>query len=618
MLFDDITLIEGADISNLTVASGTLVERGNLTPSDGEIFYQTDNSPGYYAYISGSWTKIGTGGDVTVHTADSDLHLTTTQNTLLDGITVTFDKVNYLNDVTSDIQAQLDLKSAQADVLLKDGSVALAGTLLPEMTGATGNVSVRDLGSTTQRYRNIYADELFLGASSLYVNGKKVIEDVSDTMTFATDPNQSMVLSTSGIGTLGLTSDNAILTLTSTQNEVNINGAGGIEMNVNNTLVSKHINMANAAANGNITLSTTGTASQIQLNAVATIAMTAPIIDFNGTITTDSYADLDAEILSISSSFSSHNHDTDYVNITGDTLTGALTLSGNPTLDNHAVNKAYVDSALTGLDTKGSVRLATNTNIANLTGTLTIDSVVTTVGDRILVKEQTDATQNGIYVVDGGAWARSLDADNTPSNEVSGGMYVFVEEGTTNADTGWTLNSVTGNANLGVDNLTFAKFTNATAPVSSVAGKTGAVSLEKADVGLDNVDNTSDLNKPISTLTQSEIDTKLDSASYTAADVLAKLVTVDGSGSGLDADTVDGYNPSAAEAFTANALVSRNASGYIYSNFFNMVADTTTAIASKLAVETTADGFLRWQTPAQFITNHDILTTTSIIDGGSF
>lgn len=78
--------------------------------------------------------------------------------------------------------------------------------------------------------------------------------------------------------------------------------------------------------------------------------------------------------------------------------------------------------------------------------------------------------------------------------------------------------------------------------VDSVAGKTGVVTLVKADVGLVNVDNTSDADKPISTATQTALDAKLASASYTASDVLAKIKTVDGDGSGLDADLLDGID----------------------------------------------------------------------------
>ncbi len=74
---------------------------------------------------------------------------------------------------------------------------------------------------------------------------------------------------------------------------------------------------------------------------------------------------------------------------------------------------------------------------------------------------------------------------------------------------------------------------------------TGTVSgISKSMVDLGNVDNTSDLSKPISTATQTALDTKLSSSNYTATDVLSKILTVDGTGSNLDADTLDGQHGS--------------------------------------------------------------------------
>lgn len=80
--------------------------------------------------------------------------------------------------------------------------------------------------------------------------------------------------------------------------------------------------------------------------------------------------------------------------------------------------------------------------------------------------------------------------------------------------------------------------------VLSVNGYTGAVTLAKADVGLGNVDNTSDASKPVSTAQQSALDLKLNTSAYTASDVLTKLLTVDGATSGLDADLLDGQHGS--------------------------------------------------------------------------
>lgn len=134
-----------------------------------------------------------------------------------------------------------------------------------------------------------------------------------------------------------------------------------------------------------------------------------------------------------------------------------------------AVNRSQLDAAAAGLDPKGSVRVATTANIA-LTGTQTIDGVAVVAGDRVLVKNQTTGSENGIYVVAAGAWTRATDADT--SAEVNGGMYVFVEEGTANADTGWVL-TTNNPITLGTTALVFTKFTAAATGLSRFATNIG-------------------------------------------------------------------------------------------------------------------------------------------------
>ena len=144
---------------------------------------------------------------------------------------------------------------------------------------------------------------------------------------------------------------------------------------------------------------------------------------------------------------------TDAVNKAGDTMTGALTLSGAPTQDLHAVTKAYVDSVVQGLDIKESVRVATTANIA-LSGALTVDGVALNVGDRVLVKNQTNAAENGIYVVADEAWTRAVDATN---GKISSGMFTFVEEGAVNANSGYVL-ATDGQIVVGTTELSFSQF----------------------------------------------------------------------------------------------------------------------------------------------------------------
>lgn len=120
-----------------------------------------------------------------------------------------------------------------------------------------------------------------------------------------------------------------------------------------------------------------------------------------------------------------------------------------------AVNKSYADALTSSLDIKASVRVATTANIT-LSGAQTIDGITVSVGDRVLVKDQTDATSNGIYVVAATAWARATDADSSP--EVTPGMFCFVEEGTSQGDTGWVLISGSTTTVLGETDLEFSQF----------------------------------------------------------------------------------------------------------------------------------------------------------------
>lgn len=128
-----------------------------------------------------------------------------------------------------------------------------------------------------------------------------------------------------------------------------------------------------------------------------------------------------------------------------------------PTDANDAATKAYVDAARAGLDVKDSVRAATTANIT-LSGEQTIDGVSVVAGNRVLVKNQSTASENGIYVAAAGAWARATDFDSDA--EVTSGAFVFVEEGTVAADSGWVL-TTDGAITVGTTGLTFAQFSGA-------------------------------------------------------------------------------------------------------------------------------------------------------------
>ena len=141
------------------------------------------------------------------------------------------------------------------------------------------------------------------------------------------------------------------------------------------------------------------------------------------------------------------------------------------------VNKTYVDSVANGLDVKASVRVATTANLAasynNGAGTLTassngaisIDGVTLSTNDRVLVKDQSTAAQNGFYKVTatggaGSAFVLTRTPDADAASELTAGAFTFTEEGTANADNGYVL-STNGAITLGTTSITFEQFSGA-------------------------------------------------------------------------------------------------------------------------------------------------------------
>lgn len=138
-----------------------------------------------------------------------------------------------------------------------------------------------------------------------------------------------------------------------------------------------------------------------------------------------------------------------------------LTNLGTPTAGTDAANKDYVDNAIQGLDPKASVRVATTaagTLASSFENNDTIDGITLATGDRILIKDQAAPEENGIYTVNAsGAPTRALDA-NSWGELIS--AFVWVEQGTANADTGWVC-TVNAGGTLNTTSVTFVQFTGA-------------------------------------------------------------------------------------------------------------------------------------------------------------
>lgn len=235
-----------------------------------------------------------------------------------------------------------------------------------------------------------------------------------------------------------------------------------------------------------------------------------------------------------------------------------LTNLGTPTAAGDAVSKSYVDNLTLGLSWKDSVRAATTT-----AGTLassfedgdTIDGVTLATGDRILIKDQAAPEENGIYVVQAtGAPTRATDMDawsEVPS------AAVFIQEGTTLADTGWTCTSNEGGT-LDTTAISFVQFT-------------GAASIT-AGTGLTKSGNTINFNTADTSLTVNADDVAVN------LNTTGGLETSTGIRIKLDA-TTDGYATIATGANGARVVSIKNA---------NIASDAAIAF-SKLASLTSAN-----------------------------
>lgn len=336
------------------------------------------------------------------------------------------------------------------------GAVSIAGAFtLPTTAGSSGQVLTTN-GSGASVWSNLPASSFTIagniGSDTFNTGETLTISGSGGISTTVTNNTYTIAISNSGV-TAG------------TYSKVTV-GADG-RVTAGSSLIASDIPTLNQ--------NTTGSAAS--LTTARNIAISGPITGtataFNGT------ADITIPVTAL---------DVGHVNVTGilavarggtgvttSTGTGSVVLSdsaaltGTPTAPTAAVGTnttqlattafvaAAVDAARSGLDAKESVRAATTANIT-LSNTQTVDGVALAVGNRVLVKNQTNGAENGIYVVQSGAWTRSTDADT--ATDLSSGTFVFVEQGTANADSGWVL-STEDPITIGTTSLTWVQFSGA-------------------------------------------------------------------------------------------------------------------------------------------------------------
>jgi len=390
--------------------------------------------------------------------------------------------------------------------------VGLTGvTNLPNITLGTGGAA----GTLTTN-----------GAYNLLLNTNAGTN--SGTITITQGVNGNIALTPNGTGTVSVTSLNKV-TITAPATGSTLTIADGKTLTANNTLTFTGTDSSSVAFGTGGTV--TYTSNKLSVFSATTSAELAGVIsDETGTgslvfgtsptfttsiltpvVTTTGATSLTLNTNSsgVGASITVQSGTNSNVNLapsgtgTVDVGSARITNLATPTQSTDAATKAYVDATATGLDVKQSVRLATTANLtatASGTGlgkTLTnsgtqavfaVDGVTAVVGDRVLVKNQTTTANNGVYTVTtvgtiSTNWVltRATDADNsTPATEVTSGMFTFIEEGSTLANTGWVL-STTGTITLDTTGLTFSQFSGAGTYLASggvqLTGNTFSVNL---------------------------------------------------------------------------------------------------------------------------------------------
>jgi len=346
-----------------------------------------------------------------------------------------------LKTVTS---GNLTINSA-ADLILQHGGTLNLATQANSVTILDDNAAALDINEGGTSYIKLVTTN---GSEKIEL-GKNV--EVTGTIDVSSSATVNSLTSNGAITATGnLTINTDKFTVTAGEGNTSISGTLAV---TNAATFSDSLTVSGATTlNGNITL---GNASgdTITITGTPTFAESA---DFDGGFTVAGSQTID---------------------MGGNKVTNI----GTPTQSTDATTKAYVDSVKQALDIKDSVRVASQSNLsttynngtngvgatltADSNGAVSIDSTSLTSGDRVLVKAQTDATENGIYSVttvgdvsNPFVLTRTTDADS--SSEVTGGMFTFVEEGS-DADAGFVLSNITGSATLGTDNITMTQFSGA-------------------------------------------------------------------------------------------------------------------------------------------------------------
>jgi hypothetical protein len=378
--------------------------------------------------------RIGTTAD-TIDTSTGNLTIAPASNLVINTGTVDFsgsatelkvvdNSATGLTIATAD-HTYITIDSTNSAELVKFGrQVEFSGAYtLPTADGTSGQALITN-GSGTVSFTDISTTLDIAGDS-----GTDTVSLVSDTFTF-----------TGGEGIDTAVTDN---TLTISGEDATTSNKGIASFDSTDFTVTSGAVAVNAITLGSSSLNPGATTTDIA--GLTSLVVDNLNIDGNEITSTDTNGDIS---LNPNGSGTVDVNSSRIVNVT------------DPTQAQDAATKSYVDAVKQALDIKDSVRVATTANITistDLNVGDTIDGVTLADGDRVLVKDQSTASENGIYVA-GSSPARSGDANT--SAEVTSGLFVFVEEGTAGADNGYVL-TTNNPITLDTTNLSFAQFSGA-------------------------------------------------------------------------------------------------------------------------------------------------------------
>ena len=405
---DDLDL-NGSTIS--TLASNTSI---NITPHgsgkviiDGLSHPTADGSANQFLQTDGS-------GNLSFATVTSSFTLSdgSTTDTFSTGETLTFTGGEGIDTaVTSGANGLVTITAETATA----SNMGVAKFNASDFTVTGGDVTIKSLGvSNAQLAGSIPNSKLAQSAITVSDGSNSTATSLGGTITFSGTSNEIEVAESSGTITVGLPATVSGLTNVSATN-------------LTGTLAT--------AAQSNVT----------SLGTLTALAVDNISIDQN-TISTTAGGDLILDPQG-SNDIDANNHK--IINVT------------TPAAAGDAANKGYVDAVKVGLDIKDSVKVASTANIADIANGLnagdTIDGVSLGNGDRVLLKNQSTSSQNGIYIA-GASPARADDMN--ASGEVSGGTFVFVEEGTVNGDSGFVV-TTNGTLTPGTSAIEWTQFSGA-------------------------------------------------------------------------------------------------------------------------------------------------------------